>query len=120
MAFGPKNRLLGVAAKNQQVTNLRNTVVNFKRLVGRKYRDPHVTRVLAQLPNTFVEMEDGSVGVRVQYMGEDSVFKPEQLTAMLFTKLKETAEAALKIKVVDVVISVSTDGCLGCLSVIVL
>ncbi|KAF0304168.1 Heat shock protein 4 [Amphibalanus amphitrite] len=106
VAFGPKNRLLGVAAKNQQVTNLKNTVVNFKRLMGRKYRDPHVTRVLADLPNTFVETEDGGVGVKVQYMGEDAVFRPEQLTAMLFTKLKETAEAALKIKVVDVVISV--------------
>lgn len=106
VAFGAKNRLLGVAAKNQQITNLKNTVVSFKRLVGRKYRDPHVTRVLADLPNTLEETEDGSVGVRVQYLGEEAVFKPEQLTAMLFNKLKETAEAALKIKVVDVVISV--------------
>jgi len=106
VAFGAKNRLMGVAAKNQQVTNLKNTVVNFKRLMGRSFRDPHVNRVISQMPNTIVENEDGSVGVKVRYLDEDAVFKPEQLTAMLFTKLKETAEAALKIKVVDVVISV--------------
>ncbi|XP_037086295.1 heat shock 70 kDa protein 4-like isoform X2 [Pollicipes pollicipes] len=106
VGFGPKNRLLGASAKNMQVTNVKNTVVDFKRLMGRKFRDPHVGRVISQLPNTFLENEDGSIGVKVQYMNEDCIFKPEQLTAMLFTKLKETAEAALKIKVVDVVISV--------------
>lgn len=106
VAFGSKRRVLGVAAKNQQVTNMQNTVVNFKRLLGRQYRDAHVSRVLGDMANRVIETEDGGVGVSVRYLDQENVFSPEQITSMLFTKLKETAEVALQSKMHDVVISV--------------
>merc|ERR1719259_233807 len=55
---------------------------------------------------TMVETQDGGVGIRVRYQDGDHTFSPKQITAMLFTKLKLLAEAALDIKVNDVVIGV--------------
>jgi molecular chaperone DnaK (HSP70) len=57
---------MGVAAKNQQTTNLKNTVVNFKRFLGRQFRDPVVQQEIQRnLPFSVVEQSDGSVGVQV-------------------------------------------------------
>lgn len=106
VAFGEKSRILGVAAKNQQITNLKNTVFGFKRLLGRKFNDPDVKEEMKHSPFTVDELKDGSIGIKVQYLGKSHTFNVEQITAMLFTKLKETAESSLKIKVTDCVISV--------------
>lgn len=106
VAFSPKNRILGVAAKNQMVTNMKNTVLGFKRLLGRKYSDPHVQKELKHLPFKVEQRADDGIGIRVNYLGEDNVFSPEQITAMLFTKLKDSATTALQTQVNDCVISV--------------
>lgn len=106
VAFSGKNRVLGVAAKNQMVTNMKNTVYGFKRLLGRMYRDPQVQQELKNLPFKTSEQPDGRIGIHVQYLGEKHVFSPEQITAMLFTKLKDTSETALQTAVNDCVISV--------------
>lgn len=68
MAFSGKNRILGVAAKNQQVTNMKNTVYGFKRLLGRKFRDPQVQREVQALPFGIVETHNGGIGIKVQNM----------------------------------------------------
>lgn len=88
------------------VTNMKNTVTGFKRLLGRKFDDPHVQAELAHFSFRTEKCSDGGVGVKVNYMDRDEVFTPEQLTAMLFTKLKETSAAALQTQVNDCVISV--------------
>ncbi|XP_013782730.1 heat shock 70 kDa protein 4-like [Limulus polyphemus] len=106
VAFGEKNRDLGVSAKNKQVTNLKNTVFGFKRLVGRKLGDPAVQREVTYLPYELCELDNNNVGVKVWYLQEETSFSVSQVTAMLFTKLKEIAEASLKIKVNDCVIGV--------------
>ncbi|XP_011685265.1 PREDICTED: heat shock 70 kDa protein 4L isoform X1 [Wasmannia auropunctata] len=106
VAFSGKNRILGVAAKNQMVTNVRNTIHGFKRLLGRKYNDPQVQGELRFLPFKITSQADGSIGIHVQYLGEEHVFSPEQITAMLFTKLKDISETALQTAVNDCVISV--------------
>ncbi|XP_044002348.1 heat shock 70 kDa protein 4 isoform X2 [Aphidius gifuensis] len=106
VAFSGKNRILGVAAKNQMVTNMKNTVYGTKRLLGRKYNDPQVKSELATLPYKTSQQPDGGIGIHVQYLGEEHVFTPEQITAMLFTKLKEISETALQTAVNDCVISV--------------
>ncbi|CAH0717215.1 unnamed protein product, partial [Brenthis ino] len=106
VAFSPKNRILGVAAKNQMVTNMKNTVFGFKRLLGRKFSDPHVQKELKHFPFKVEQRADGGIGIRVNYLGEDNVFSPEQITAMLFTKLKDIATTALQTQVNDCVISV--------------
>lgn len=106
VAFGDKTRDLGVSAKNKQVTNLKNTIFGFKRLQGRKIHDPQVKHESTFLPYTLVDLGGGRVGVRVRYLQEDQTFSVTQVTAMLFTKLKEVAETALRIKVNDCVVSV--------------
>uniref|UniRef100_A0A336MFX0 CSON011762 protein n=1 Tax=Culicoides sonorensis TaxID=179676 RepID=A0A336MFX0_CULSO len=106
VAFTEKNRILGVAAKNQQVTNMKNTICNFKRLLGRKFNDPHTQNELLMSPNNIEQLPNGGVGFRVNYLGQEHVFSPEQLTAMLFTKLKDTSASALQTQINDCVITV--------------
>lgn len=65
VAFSERNRILGVAAKNQTVTNMKNTIHGFKRLLGRKFKDPHVQDELKFLPYNVVEQPDGSIGIKV-------------------------------------------------------
>lgn len=79
VAFSQKNRILGVAAKNQMVTNMKNTVFGFKRLLGRKYNDPLVQKELKHFPFKVEQRGDGGIGIRVNYLGEDNVFSPEQV-----------------------------------------
>ncbi|XP_026824176.1 97 kDa heat shock protein isoform X2 [Ooceraea biroi] len=106
VAFSGKNRILGVAAKNQMVTNVKNTIYGFKRLLGRKYNDPQVQSEMRFLPYKISPQADGSIGIHVQYLEEEQVFTSEQITAMLFTKLKDISETALQTAVNDCVISV--------------
>lgn len=65
MAFSGRNRVLGVAAKNQMVTNMKNTIHGFKRLLGRKYNDPFVRQELQHLPFNVISQPDGSIGIKV-------------------------------------------------------
>lgn len=65
IAFSGKNRILGVAAKNQQVTNMRNTVFGLKRILGRKFRDPQVQKEMHLLPFIIIETSNGGVGIKV-------------------------------------------------------
>ncbi|XP_028838778.1 heat shock 70 kDa protein 4-like [Denticeps clupeoides] len=106
VSFGPHNRFIGAAAKNQVVTNCKNTVQAFKRFHGRAFNDPYVQSTKPGLVYDLSQMPNGSVGIKVRYMDEEKVFSIEQVSAMLLTKLKETAEAALKKPVADCVISV--------------
>lgn len=107
VAFGERQRILGVAAKNQAVTNLKNSIFNFKRYLGRQYDDPSVQEDINRVPFKMVRLDGGGVGIKAMYLNEERVYTPEQLTAMLFTKLRETAENAIQAKIHDCVISVS-------------
>lgn len=106
VAFGEKQRILGVAAKNQAVTNLKNTIFGFKRYLGRTYDDPRIQEEVNRVPYKLIRTDNGGVGIKALYMGDEHLYTPEQITAMHFTKLKETAENAIQAKVHDCVISV--------------
>ncbi|XP_075583780.1 heat shock protein 105 kDa isoform X2 [Pelecanus crispus] len=106
VSFGSKNRAIGVSAKNQQITHAHNTVSDFKRFHGRAFNDHFVQREKEKLSYDLVPMKNGGVGVKVMYMDEEHIFSVEQISAMLLTKLKETAESNLKKPVTDCVISV--------------
>uniref|UniRef100_A0A672MPD3 Heat shock 70 kDa protein 4-like n=1 Tax=Sinocyclocheilus grahami TaxID=75366 RepID=A0A672MPD3_SINGR len=106
VSFGPRNRSIGAAAKSQMVTNCKNTVQGFKRFHGRAFSDPFVQNLKSSLVYDLSQMPSGTTGIKVMYMEEEKVFSIEQITAMLLTKLKETAESALKKPVADCVISV--------------
>uniref|UniRef100_A0A4W6ESF5 Heat shock protein 4a n=1 Tax=Lates calcarifer TaxID=8187 RepID=A0A4W6ESF5_LATCA len=106
VSFGPRNRSIGAAAKSQVVTNCKNTVQSFKQFHGRAFSDSYVQSAKSNLVYDLAQMPSGSTGIKVMYMEEERVFSIEQVTGMLLTKLKETAESALKKPVADCVISV--------------
>lgn len=97
---------MGTSAKNQIITNINNTVFAFKRLIGLKFDDPLVAEEQKHLPQTLVPTPDGEVGYNVWYLGEEIVFSVRQIIAMLLTKLKDIAEAALECKVFECVLAV--------------
>mmetsp|Transcript_31152 Transcript_31152/g.67066 ORF Transcript_31152/g.67066 Transcript_31152/m.67066 type:complete len:824 (+) Transcript_31152:38-2509(+) len=107
VGFKDNQRSMGVLASSQQTSNLTNTVSNFKRLLGRKYNDPDVK---SELDNAFfksVEIENGSIGIEVDYNDETKVFSPEQITAMMLTQLRKITETDNNgVKISELVISV--------------
>ena len=94
-------RLVGVLAKRQQITNPKNTIFSVKRLIGRRFDDPEVQRDKKLLPYEIRKAEDGSVEVK---MG-DRWYKPAEISAMVLQKLKQDAEDKLGEKITDVVIT---------------
>lgn len=105
VAFTDTERLIGDAAKNQVAMNPENTVFDAKRLIGRKFEDPVVVSDSKLWP--FAVVNEGSKPkIKVQYKGEDKTFFPEEISSMVLTKMKETAEAFLGKTVNDAVITV--------------
>ncbi|CAK9299722.1 unnamed protein product [Gordionus sp. m RMFG-2023] len=107
ISFTSKNRFIGVSAKNQALTNYKNTVFDFKNFLARKSDDAFVEKELRTyvLPFEIAKGLKDSIEFKVDYANEKIGFSPEQLTAMLFTKLKQIAETHLNTKVSDCVIS---------------
>jgi heat shock protein 5 len=104
VAFTENERLIGEAAKNQAALNPENTVFDVKRLIGRKFDDPEVQRDKKLYPYEIVDKE-GKPYVRVTVKGEKKTFSPEEISAMILTKMKETAEAYLGRKVNSAVVT---------------
>ncbi|KAK2585328.1 hypothetical protein KPH14_010009 [Odynerus spinipes] len=105
VAFTDTERLIGDAAKNQVAMNPANTVFDAKRLIGRRYDDPKIQGDLKHWPFKVVN-EGGKPKIQVEFRGEIKRFNPEEISSMVLTKMKETAEAYLGQKVRDVVITV--------------
>jgi len=105
VAFGEKARTMGVAAKSAQNTQAKRTYYGFKRLLGRKHGDPRVKDEVAKVPFEVGQGDGGKIVYPLSYQGKEQQLSAEQLTAALFTKLKDTGENALGTKVNDVVLS---------------
>jgi heat shock protein 1/8 len=105
VAFTDNERLIGDAAKNQVAMNPYNTVFDAKRLIGRKFDDPEVQSDLKHFPFTVFSKESKPY-VRVQYRGESKEFSPEEISSMILTKMKETAESYLGKTVNNAVVTV--------------
>ena len=105
VAFTDTERLIGDAAKNQVAMNPSNTVFDAKRLIGRRYDDQKIQSDLKHWPFKVVS-EAGKPKIEVEFRGERKRFAPEEISSMVLTKMKETAEAYLGTKVSDAVITV--------------
>jgi molecular chaperone DnaK len=94
-------RLVGLLAKRQAVTNPGNTLFSIKRLIGRHFEDPEVQRDLKLLPYKIVKSNGGT---KVEMGGKE--YTPQEISAMILQKLKADAEAKLGEKITDAVITV--------------
>jgi molecular chaperone DnaK len=95
-------RLVGQSAKRQAVTNPTNTVYAVKRLIGRRFDDPMVSKDVGLVPYKIVRGENGDAWVEVR----NERYAPSQISAFILGKMKETAEAYLGEKVTQAVITV--------------
>jgi molecular chaperone DnaK len=95
-------RPVGQVAKRQAVTNPTRTLYAIKRLIGRKFTDPEVKKSIEVSPFTIVEGSNGSVSVEV----EGKAYRPAEISAMILTKMKQTAEEYLGEEVTDAVVTV--------------
>ncbi len=95
-------RLVGLLAKRQAITNPPNTISSVKRLIGRKFSDAEVVKDKKVLPYELREASDGGVEIK---MGE-KWHKPEEISAMVLAKLKKDAESRLGEKIEEAVITV--------------
>jgi molecular chaperone DnaK len=95
------DRLVGQVAQRQRVTNAENTIYGVKRLIGRKFSDDEVQKDIAIYPYKIVSKGDG---VAVTMAGKD--YTPEEVSAMILSKIKADAEAFLGQPVTEAVITV--------------
>ncbi|GAB1313643.1 Hsp70 chaperone [Madurella fahalii] len=105
VAFTDTERLIGDAAKNQVAMNPTNTVFDAKRLIGRKFADPEVQADMKHFPFKIVD-RGGKPVIEVEFKGEKKVFTPEEISSMVLTKMRETAESYLGGNVNNAVITV--------------
>ncbi|XP_024370014.1 luminal-binding protein 4 [Physcomitrium patens] len=106
VAFTDSERLIGEAAKNQAAVNPERTVFDVKRLIGRKFEDKEVQKDIKLFPYKIIN-KDGKPHIQVQVKDDEAkVFTPEEISAMVLLKMKETAEAYLGKKIKDAVVTV--------------
>ena len=105
VAFTDTERLIGDPAKNQAATNPSNTVFDAKRLIGRRFDEQTVQADMKLWPFKVVNV-GGKPKIQVEFKNENKTFAPEEISSMVLTKMKETAEAYLGGTVKNVVITV--------------
>ncbi len=105
VAFTDDDRLVGEAAKNQAALNPKRTIYSVKRLIGRKYNDKEVQMDKKLLPYDIID-KDGKPYIQVEIKGNKKLYSPEEISAMVLTKMKTVAENFLGTKVKNAVITV--------------
>ena len=96
------DRLVGLLAKRQAVTNPKNTIFQIKRFIGHNYDEPAVQKDKASVPFEMRKADNGGIEIKLS----DKWLRPEELSAMILQKLKADAEARLGEKVTEAVITV--------------
>ena len=94
-------RLVGLLAKRQNITNPQNTVYGIKRLMGHRFDDKEVERDRSAVPFIINKSSDGGVKVKLN----DKEHTPEEISAMILQKLKADAEAKIGEEITEAVIT---------------
>ena len=105
VAFTDSERLIGDAAKNQAAMNPANTIFDAKRLIGRKFNDATVQKDSKLWPFKVVS-DGGKPMFSVEHKNESKSFNPEEISSMVLTKMKETAEGYLGTTAKNAVVTV--------------
>lgn len=106
VAFSNSERLIGDSAKNQASYNPENTIFDAKRLIGRRFNDSVVQSDMKHWPFKIVPGEQDKPMIEVFHKEENRQFSAEEISSMILTKMKETAENYLGQKVTKAVITV--------------
>nr|XP_039266522.1 heat shock 70 kDa protein II-like [Styela clava] len=105
VSFTDTERLIGAAAKEEASMNHENTLFHIKRLIGRKFNDPSVQNDMKRWSFKVVNV-GGQPKIQVTFKEETKLFRPEQISAMILTELKEAAEAYMGTQITEAVITV--------------
>lgn len=95
VAFTDSERLIGEAARNQAAMNPTGTIYDAKRLIGRKFSDQIVQQDIKLWPFKVTQGSGDKPMIEVQFKGEAKLFSAEEISSMILTKMKETAEQSL-------------------------
>ncbi|KAL6532772.1 70-kilodalton heat shock protein [Orobanche gracilis] len=106
VAFTDTERLIGDAAKNQVAMNPHNTVFDAKRLIGRRFTDPSVQSDMKLWPFKVISGPAEKPMIVVNYKGEQKQFAAEEISSMVLTKMRETAESFLGFQIKNAVVTV--------------
>jgi molecular chaperone DnaK (HSP70) len=107
IAFCDNNQeIIGEAAKEQSYTNSRNTIFSAKRLIGRQFDDENVKKDMNLWPFRVVDDGNNIAKISVRVDGTEKIFFPEEISAKILKKLKQTAETYLGCDVKNAVITV--------------
>lgn len=105
VSFAEGERKVGEAAKLEATINPTKTIFDVKRLIGRKFNDPEVVKDRALLPYEIID-KDGKPNIKVNVKNKDTVFAPEQISAMVLEKMKDIAQSFLGKTVKNAVVTV--------------
>lgn len=105
VAFKGSERLIGDAAKNQMASNVENTIFDSKRLIGKRFSDSTVTSDMKYWSFKVDSDKNDKPVIKAQYNDEERSFSPEEISAMVLTKMKEIAENYLGESVTQAVIT---------------
>ena len=105
VAWDDKERMIGDAAKNQATINPERTIFDVKRMIGRKYDDPSVQKDKKMWPFHLVDRK-GKPAIKVLTNNGEKEFSPEEISAMVLSKMKQIAESYLGEEVKNAVITV--------------
>ena len=107
VSFTKDQRLIGAAAKKQITKNIKNTIYDAKRLIGRNYSDEHVQEDMKLYPFKIIKdpKEDRPL-IEVIYKGEKKAFLPQEISAMILSQLKNQSEEYLGTTIKNAVITV--------------
>ena len=106
VAFTENERIVGNGAKNQCAQNPNNTIFDAKRFIGRKFSDPVLQNDIKHFPFKVIADSEDKPLIQVKYKNEKRTFQPEEISAMILGKMKETAESYLGEEVKDAVVTV--------------
>ncbi len=112
VAFTDSEKLVGESAKNQAASNPTNTVFDAKRLIGRRFDDPAIQQDIKSWPFKVIPSATSSNGgdaqclIEVTYKQEKKSYTPEEISAFVLMKMKQTAENYLGHTVKEAVITV--------------
>jgi len=106
VAFNETERLIGDAAKNQANSNPTNTIYEAKRFIGRTFDDEELQKNISNWSYKVIRTENGKPAFEVSYKDEIKQFSPEEISAMVLTKMKKIASDYVGSEVTNAVVTV--------------